>query len=92
LEDNIYWLYLEYDLILLNKVIKSIYLIKGFNQFIKILDSLNGCISELDNPIEINIQSISNIIKNVCLEQFNISNYPVDISKFKPAGSAGEIA
>ncbi len=84
LQNNICWLYLEFDLRLLNKVIKSIYQLKGFNQFIKIIDSTNGCVSDLnsDSSEQINLTNITNVIKQVCLEQFNPDYYKVDISKY----------
>jgi hypothetical protein len=82
LQDNICWLYLKHDLELFNNIIKSIYSIKGFNQFIKTIDQLNGCIgiNETNSPININL--IYQIITNNFSKQFNITKFNVDISKF----------
>lgn len=87
LEDNISWLYLEFDLRLLNKIIKSIYQLKGFNRFIKIIDLTNGCVCDesVCDEIEsntINLINIEGIIKQVFSEQFNLNYYQVDISKY----------
>lgn len=91
LQDNITWLYLEFDLRLLNKITKSIYQLKGFNQFIKTLDLTNGCVQDdfVSDKSEksahsknINFKNIENIIEQVCLEQFDLTYYNVDISKY----------
>ena len=81
LEENICWLYLEHDLILLNKIIKSIYLIKGFNQFIKQIDKTNGYLNEQDLT-NIDLKTFTTIIKNINSIQFNINNYSVNISEY----------
>ena len=92
LENNMSWLFLNHDLVIINKIIKSIYSIKGFNQFIKTMDSSNGLVSdELKHEFEselkyktnqINISTISKIIDEKFSEQFNLEKYHVDISKF----------
>lgn len=82
LQDNLCWLYLESDIKSLNPLIKSLYLIKGFNQFIKTLDSTNGCVEDNNSLNSININSIIKIINEKCSEQFDIINYNVDISKY----------
>jgi len=79
LQENISWLYLEYDLINLNNIIKKIYSIIGLNKFIKYIDSINGCLN--DNDDIIGIKSFLDII-NTQNEQFNIKNYNVDITKY----------
>ena len=81
LEENICWLYLEHDLILLSKIIKSIYLIKGFNQFIKQIDKTNGYLNEQDLT-NIDLKTFTTIIKNIHSIQFNINNYSVNISEY----------
>lgn len=82
LQDNISWLFFNHDIKIINKIIKSIYSIKGFNQLIKILDLSNGFIEDdnLLNPI--NILTLSKIIKEQFAEQFDITKFDVDISKF----------
>ncbi len=78
IQENICWLYLNYDLKLLNKIIKSIYSIKGFNQFIKQIDKTNGCLIESTTPDSINFINIKKIITLKCEKQFDISIYMND--------------
>ena len=83
LQANAPWLYLEHDLKIFNKLIKSIYRLKGFNQFIKTLDLTNGCVVLDDNTLNpINLINIEQIIKQICMEQFNLDYYQVDVSKY----------
>jgi len=76
------WIYLNFDLQVFNKMIKSIYSINGFNQFIKQIDKTNGCLVDTNELNTLNIKSFENIIKTHNENQFNIENYPVDISKY----------
>jgi len=82
LQNNICWLYMEHDIKIFNKIIKSLYSIKGFNQFIKTLDQTNGCVVENNSNEQINIDSIGKIISENCLEQFDFATINVDISKY----------
>jgi hypothetical protein len=88
LQDNICWLSFNHDIQQINKIVKSIYSIKGFNQLIKSLDLSNGLVQD-DNLInstesnnQINITTISKIIEKHFLEPFDITKFNVDISKF----------
>jgi hypothetical protein len=86
LQENICWLYLEYDLKLLNEIIKLIYSIKGFNQFIKQIDKTNGCLEDSTTIDSINFINVKKIIISKCEKQFDISIYMTDslinISKY----------
>jgi hypothetical protein len=82
LQDNISWLFLNHDIKIINKIIKSIYSIKGFNQFIKIFDASNGMVDLNPSTNSIDIFTISKIIQDKFSEQFNIEKYNVDVSKF----------
>lgn len=82
IQENICWLYLEHDLKILNKIIRSIYSIKGFNQFIKTIDLTNGCLEDTFIPNTINLHTIKNIIIDKCTEQLDLTKYQVDISKY----------
>lgn len=88
IQENISWLYLNFDLQIFNKIIKSIYSINGFNQFIKQIDKTNGCLvdtndtNDTNKTNEINIKMFENIIKNHNKIQFDTNNYPIDISKY----------
>jgi hypothetical protein len=85
LQDNVSWLFFNHDIKIINKIIKSIYSIKGFNQFIKSIDLSNGLVEDdnlnnLNN--QINISVLSKIIEDKFAEQFDITKFNVDISKF----------
>ena len=82
IQKNICWLYMEHDLKIFNNIIRSIYSIKGFNQFIKIIDQTNGCLEDNNIPDTINLHTIKNIIVDKCSEQFDLTKYSVDISKY----------
>ena len=82
LQDNISWLFLNHDIKIINKIIKSIYSIKGFNQFIKTLDLSNGLVEDNNSNNQINTLIISKIIQDNFSEQFDITKFKVDISKF----------
>ena len=82
IQENICWLYLNFDLIIFNRIIKSIYSLNGFNQFIKQIDKTNGCLVDTNELNTLNIKSFENIIKTHSEIQFDIDNYPVDISKY----------
>lgn len=82
IQDNICWLYLNFDLQVFNKMIKSIYNINGFNQFIKQIDKTNGCLIDTNEMHILNIKNLENIIKTHNEIQFDIDNYQVDISKY----------
>lgn len=85
LQGNICWLFLNFDLGMFNKIVKSIYAINGFNQFIKQIDKTNGCLRDTNETNETNILSIkalNNIFETHCGTQFNINDYPVDISQY----------
>ena len=90
IQDNICWLYLDFDIKILNKIIKSIYSLNGFNQFIKQIDKTNGCLEETQekNNYEktklINLGTIKDIIELKYSEQFDIDYYYkfIDISKY----------
>ncbi len=85
IQENICWLYLEFDLKLFNKIIKSIYSLNGFNQFVKQIDKTNGCLEDMggENKI-INLGTIKEIIDLKSAEQFDIKYYYqfIDISKY----------
>ena len=91
LQENIYWLYLNFDLQIFNKIIKSIYEINGFNQFIKQIDKTNGCLVDTDELNSLCIKSFENIIKTHNKIQFDIRNYHVDISKYSTEFNFDEI-
>jgi hypothetical protein len=74
LYENINFLSLQYDLIILNKIIKDIYNINGFNNFLKKIDSFNGCIPI--NNINENLYTYKNIKKIITTI---IKNNPFDI-------------
>ena len=82
LQDNITWLFLSHDIKIINKTVKAIYAIKGFNQFMKIIDSSNGLIGLTSSTNSIDIFTISKIIEDNFSEQFDISKFNVDISKY----------
>lgn len=82
IQENICWLYLNFDILVFNKIIKSIYSLNGFNQFIKLIDKTNGCLVDTDELNILCIKSFENIIKTHNEIQFDIVNYPVDISKY----------
>lgn len=82
LQGNICWLFLNFDLEIFNKIVKSIYAINGFNQFIKQIDKNNGCLVDIDDPNILSIEALENIFKTHCESQFNIENYQVDISEY----------
>lgn len=82
LQDNMCWLFLNFDLKIFNKIIKSIYKINGFNQFIKQIDKTNGCLPDTNNIDTLNIKTFENIINVGCKTQFNLNDYKVDISSY----------
>jgi hypothetical protein len=82
LQDNICWLFLNFDLVIFNKIIKSIYQVNGFNQFIKHIDKTNGCLVDTNELNTLNIKTFEKIFEIQCLTQFNIDNYTVDISSY----------
>jgi hypothetical protein len=82
LQSNICWLFLNFDLEIFNKIVKSIYAINGFNQFIKQIDKNNGCLADTDKPNILSIEALENIFEIHCGTQFNIDNYQVDISEY----------
>ena len=82
LQDNISWLFFNHDIRIINKIVKQIYSIKGFNQFIKILDLSNGFIEDDNQNYPINMLTLSKIIKDQFAEQFDITKFDIDISKF----------
>ena len=82
LQDNICWLFLNFDLVIFNKIIKSIYQVNGFNQFIKHIDKTNGCLLDTNEPNTLNIKTFEKIFEIQCSTQFNIDNYKVDISSY----------
>jgi hypothetical protein len=85
IQDNICWLYLDFDIKILNKIIKSIYSLNGFNQFIKQIDKTNGCLEETQEKTKlINLGIIKDIIELKYSEQFDIDYYYkfIDISKY----------
>lgn len=82
LQDNIAWLFLNHDIKIINKAIKAIYAIRGFNQFIKIIDFSNGLVDINASNNSIDIFTISKIIEDKFSEQFDIGKFNVDISKF----------
>ena len=85
LQGNICWLFLNFDLRIFNKIVKSIYAINGFNQFIKQIDKTNGCLRDTNETNETNIltiKALENIFETHCGTQFNINDYPVDISQY----------
>lgn len=61
-EEILNFIDLEYDLIQLSIFMNELFKIKGFNQFIKILDNDNGLILENTSPI--NYSVIKDILKN----------------------------
>ena len=87
-QSNINWLNLEIDLTNICNFINQIYKIKGFNKFIKIVDNVNGCIPIKSNIFNVNDNEIccdvlKNILTNIITNNIiDISNYPVDISKY----------
>ena len=81
LQENMCLLFLEHDLILTNKLIKSIYSIKGFNQFIKHLDKTNGYLNDEDLS-SIDFKTFTDILTNIISTDFNVNNYLVDISEY----------
>ena len=82
LQENICWLFLNFDLVIFNKIVKSIYAINGFNKFIKQIDKNNGCLADTDEPNILSIEALENIFETHCDTQFNIDNYQVDISEY----------
>jgi len=82
IQENICWLYLNFDLVVFNKIIKSIYSIFGFNQFIKQIDKTNGCLVDTNELNTLNIKSFENIIKTHNTNQFDVNNYSIDIYKY----------
>jgi hypothetical protein len=82
LQENLCWIHLDYDLKIFNKIIRAIYTLNGFNQFIKQIDKTNGCLEDVNNNEFLNINIIKNIIIDKCSEQLNLDNYNVDISKY----------
>lgn len=84
IQSNKSWFDLEIDIICLCEFINSIYKIKNFNQFLKYVDSVNGCIP-LDNSGLINceiIRTIYDTLKNpktfdinYYLNTINLNNY-----------------
>ena len=83
--ENIYWIHLKFDLMILNKITRTIYLQRGFNQFIKQIDKVNGCLKDMyvNNEL-INLNTIKDIINSKCSTQFDVNNYYkfIDISKY----------
>lgn len=93
IQENICWIYLDFDLKLLNKIIKSIYYINGFNQFIKQIDKTNGCFEDIEKDIDkdidkdiksINLRTIKDIIDLKCSEEIDHTYYYkfIDITKY----------
>ena len=85
IHENISWLYLDFDLKIFNKIIKSIYSLNGFNQFIKQIDKTHGCLEDIGGENKsINLGIIKNIIDLKCSKQFDITYYYqlIDISKY----------
>jgi hypothetical protein len=82
LQDNICWLLFNHDIRIINKIVKQIYSITGFNQFIKSIDSTNGLVQEENSNNLINISTLLKIIKDKFAEQFDVTKFNVDISKF----------
>jgi len=85
IQENICWLYLDFDLKLLNKIIKSIYLLNGFNQFVKQIDKTHGCFEDIEQDDKsISLGTIKDIIDSKCSEQFDMTYYYqfIDISKY----------
>ena len=82
LQGNICWLFLNFDLKIFNNIVKSIYAINGFNQFIKQIDKTNGCLADTDEINNLSIKAFENIFEIHCKTQFNINNYSVDITAY----------
>lgn len=82
LQKNICWLFLNFDIGIFNKIVKSIYAINGFNQFIKQIDKTNGCLIDTNETNILTIKALDNIFETHCGTQFNINDYPVDISQY----------
>ena len=82
LQENMCWLFLNFDLKIFNKIVKSIYAINGFNQFIKQIDKTNGCLTDTNETNILSIKALNNIFKIHCETQFNVDDYPVDISQY----------
>jgi hypothetical protein len=82
LQGNMCWLFLNFDLRVFNKIIKSIYAVNGFNQFIKQIDKTNGCLRDTNEINVLSIKALENIFETHCGTQFNIDDYSVDISSY----------
>jgi hypothetical protein len=80
IDENKSWFELEINLITFTEFITKIYKLKNFNQFIKLIDSYNGCIPINDNSF-INYEIINNIFINLeNTKNFNINNYINEIN------------
>lgn len=82
IQNNICWLNLNFDICIFNNIIKSIYSINGFNQFIKQIDKTNGCLIDTNEFGVLNIKCLNDIIKTHCETYFDINNYAIDISSY----------
>jgi len=73
IENNISWFNLENDIISLCEFVNLIYKIKNFNQFLKYVDSVNGCI-----PVDIEGLINCEIIKNIYNKLENNKEFNID--------------
>lgn len=75
IENNMSWFNLEIDIISMCEFVNLIYKIKNFNQFLKYVDSVNGCIP-IDKEGLINCEIIKNIYNKLeNNKEFNIDFY-----------------
>lgn len=84
IQENIQWVYLNFDIKIFYKIIKSIYSICGFNQFIKQIDKTNGCLEDIQENNKLNLDTIKEIIITNCSTQFDLIEYYklIDISQY----------
>jgi hypothetical protein len=77
ISENINWISLELTLIKISKILNSIYKIKGFNQFIKIIDKTNSYIQDnITNNCE-------DTISCECIKKIIDDNNIIDIEYIK---------